>query len=103
MLVRGGTSLHAETHNEPGGTRTLAIGGRGRGEDFTPSGRPPMSGWSRPRTTRLELDASVHDLIVAARSTRRALTTLWMVGKGLGLRGASVLVNTQTEEIIGAL
>ena len=29
----------------------LAVGGQGRDEDFTASGRPPIGGWRRPRPT----------------------------------------------------
>ena len=50
----------------------LAVGGQGRGEDFTSSGRTPMGGWRRPRTRILHLGANVHDQMVAVRSTRRA-------------------------------
>ena len=62
----------------------LAVGGQGRGEDFTPSGRPPMGGWRRPRTTRLDLDASVHDQMVAVRSTRRVCVAIWRQAKDQG-------------------
>ena len=73
--------VRGEAHGEASSSYTIRIagrqtelprGGQGRGEDFTPSGRPPMGGCIRPRTTRLDLDASTHDQIVAGRSTRRA-------------------------------
>ena len=51
----------------------LAVGGQGRGEDFTPSGRPPIGGWRRHRTTILDLDASTRDQMVTVRSIDRAL------------------------------
>ena len=55
-----------------------------------PSERPPMGGWRRPKTTRLNLDASVHDLMVATRSTRCASITFRRSGQEYEIPGKYV-------------
>ena len=76
----------------------LAVGGQGRGEDFTPSGRPPMGGCKRPRTTRLDLGASTHNKMVAVRRTRRASIRI-----GSGLIRSRELSTTYSEDGTHAL
>ena len=56
--------VRGEAHGEASSSYTIRTawghpelprGDQGRGEDFTPSERPLMGGWRRPRTTRLDL------------------------------------------------
>ena len=85
--------VRGEAHGEASSSYTIRIagrqtelprGGQGRGEAFTLSGLPPMGGWRRHRTTRLDLDASVHDQMVAVRSTRRVPISFRRSGQDKG-------------------
>ena len=49
----------------------LPVGGQGRDEDFTASGRPPGR-LEKTQAYNLSLGPSTHDQLVAVTSTRRA-------------------------------